>query len=243
MEAINPFSDPEFKKKILEKEGKLDQKTEDYEFIDDPSEEVVTDMKSIISATPKMPGNKTVKNIIVDASALAKNEKEARAQEMTNALNTVLTNYNKEYGLNLNLDLNNLSNALVTVSDEKNLRILELYLSNFYRGFKPILILHMMQKLALAIDYILQPENLFSQQMSIQDIYIVCEKLLQFVDQLDSLKGEVQIAGADLELKKLAEENEGSGVDLSSKESQEAIDSFMKLFNKDLGNNNDNIEK
>lgn len=100
-----------------------------------------------------------------------------------------------------------------------------------------------MQKLALAIDYILQPENLFSQQMSIQDIYIVCEKLLQFVDQLDSLKGEVQIAGADLELKKLAEENDGSGVDLSSKESQEAIDSFMKLFNKDLGNNNDNIEK
>ena len=88
-----------------------------------------------------------------------------------------------------------------------------------------------MQKLTLAIDYVLDPQRLFGQDMTTQDIFIVVEKLLQYIDQLDSLRSDVEIKGSDLELKKLAEEN--TGVDFQSEEAQQAISDFWKLFNND----------
>ena len=80
MEAINPFSDPEFKKKLLEKEGFSSDS--DYELLEDHQ-----DLKSIISDAPILP--KTAKNLILDASAIAKNEKEQKAKEMSLALNNI----------------------------------------------------------------------------------------------------------------------------------------------------------
>lgn len=222
MEAINPFSDPEFKKKLLEKEGFSSDS--DYELLEDHQ-----DLKSIISDAPILP--KTAKNLILDASAIAKNEKEQKAKEMSLALNNIFSRYNKEYGTDLQINFDSLSNTLINVSDPKSRHVLELYVSEVFKSFRPILILHLMQKLTLAIDYVLDPQRLFGQDMTTQDIFIVVEKLLQYIDQLDSLRSDVEIKGSDLELKKLAEEN--TGVDFQSEEAQQAISDFWKLFNND----------
>lgn len=222
MEAINPFSDPEFKKKLLEKEGFSSDS--DYELLEDHQ-----DLKSIISDAPILP--KTAKNLILDASAIAKNEKEQKAKEMSLALNNIFSKYNKEYGTDLQINFDSLSNTLINVSDPKSRHVLELYVSEVFKSFRPILILHLMQKLTLAIDYVLDPQRLFGQDMTTQDIFIVVEKLLQYIDQLDSLRSDVEIKGSDLELKKLAEEN--TGVDFQSEEAQQAISDFWKLFNND----------
>ena len=224
MEAINPFSDPEFKKKLLEKEGFSSDS--DYELLEDHQ-----DLKSIISDAPILP--KTAKNLILDASAIAKNEKEQKAKEMSLALNNIFSRYNKEYGTDLQINFDSLSNTLINVSDPKSRHVLELYVSEVFKSFRPILILHLMQKLTLAIDYVLDPQRLFGQDMTTQDIFIVVEKLLQYIDQLDSLRSDVEIKGSDLELKKLAEEN--TGVDFQSEEAQQAISDFWKLFNNDNG--------
>lgn len=229
MEAINPFADPEFKKDLLEKEGLGNSIAPGDECLDAELVEEFEpgEFKSIIDSAPTLP--KAAKNMILDASALAKNQTDLKVKEMENSLNQVLSNYNKEYGLDLHLNLGDLSKSLVLVSDDKNRRVLELYLSKLYRSIKPILYLHLIQKLSLTIDWVLDPQRLFGNEgLSSADYFIVVEKLIQYIDQLSQLKNEIEITGDSLELKKLAEED--SEVDISDPESQRTVEEFIRLL-------------
>lgn len=226
LDSLNPFSDPMFKKQLLEKEGKLNQNPDNYEVLE-PEE--VADLKSIITSAPKLP--KQAKNLILDASALAKNEKDQKAKEISLALNKVFSQYNSEYGLNLEVSFDSLSQTLVDVADEKKRRILQLYLSQTFDAIRPILIMHLIQRLALAIDYITAPERLFGPEMSSQDIFIVVEKLMQYIDQLNQMKSDIEIEGAGAELRKIAADMRDDSI--NSDENKEMIENFMSLFRKD----------
>lgn len=226
LDSLNPFSDPMFKKQLLEKEGKLNQNPDNYEVLE-PEE--VADLKSIITSAPKLP--KQAKNLILDASALAKNEKDQKAKEISLALNKVFSQYNSEYGLNLEVSFDSLSQTLVDVADEKKRRILQLYLSQTFDAIRPILIMHLIQRLALAIDYITAPERLFGPEMSSQDIFLVIEKLMQYIDQLNQMKNDIEIEGADAELRKIAADMRDDSI--NSDENKEMIENFMSLFRKD----------
>jgi hypothetical protein len=84
------------------------------------------------------------------------------------------------------------------------------------------------------MDYILDPERLLgSQDLTTADMFLVVEKLMSYIEQISQLQDEVTIKGADLELKKIADENKD--IDFNSSESKETIDNFMKLFNRESG--------
>lgn len=227
--ASNPFNDPEFKKQILEKEGRVNTDPGDYEILE--STEVTNNLKSIISGAPKIPGQ--VKNVILDASAIAKNEKEAKAAEVNLALNDIFSRYNKEYGTDLQINFSSLSQTLVNVADPKSRHILELFVSEVFQSVRPILILHMIGKLTLAIDYITDPARMFGGDMTLQDVFIAVEKIMQFIGQLEDMRSEIVIKGSDLELKKISEEL--GDADMSDPESKKVIDEFMNLFKSDSG--------
>ena len=228
MNTINPFSDDSFKKQLLEEQG-LSEGGNDYEILPPEDNEKVV-FGNIISAAPKIPSG--VKNVILDASALAKSDKEQKAQELNLALNDVFTRYNKEYGTNLQIDFSSLSRTLVNVSDPKSRRTLELYLSEVFQSVRPVLILTMISKLSLAIDYILDPERMFGGELQLTDIWVSVEKILQFVQQLEDMKDQILIERADLELKKLGDGESLSGNEL---ENNEVVQDFMKLFKRDNG--------
>src|SRR5574344_408661 len=230
MDSINPFNDPEFKQEILKKEGVQDP--EEAEIIDNDSS---NDLKSLISsgATMPMTGNdKKFSNIILDASALAKKEKDERAVQISSSLNNIFTEYNKKYDLDLQIDFDSMSRTLVNVSDDKSRRVLELYLSKSFRSLKSIMILHLIQRLTLAIDYITDPGRMLDQNsLTTADMFLVVEKLLSYIDTLDDLKKDIVIDGDDLELSKIATEN--TGVNLSTPESKKVIEDFMNIYIKD----------
>lgn len=230
MDVINPFTDPEFKKKLLEKESK--KSSDSYEVLDSDST-VSSDLKNIISGAPSIPDSGSLKNVILDASALAKNEKEGKALEITNSLNKVFSEYNKEYGMDLNIDFSSLSKTLINVADPNKRHVLELYVSEVMKSIRPILILHLIQRLSLAIDYVTQPERMFGQDISTADIFIIVEKLISYIEELDQIRKQVEIKGSDLELKKLAEEHKDES--LTSPEAKKAVDDFMDLLYKDSG--------
>ena len=232
MEAVNPFNDPEFKKAILGKEGRCGNvSSDDYEILQ-PAEDVSNDLKSIITGAPKLP--KTAKNLIMDASALAKTEKDAKAAEMNLALNDVFTQYNKTYGTDLQIDFSNLSNTLVNVADPKTRYTLELYVSEVFKSIRPILLLHLISKLSIALDYVLDPKRMFdSSQLSIPDLFLVIEKLQLYIENLNDLMKTSTIDKSDQILKKLAEEKNDEA--LNSPESKKAVEEFMSLFMKDSG--------
>lgn len=233
MEAINPFDNEEFKRQILGSNSKEDHRSDNYELIE-PDQDVESDMKSIISGAPKLPLSGTAKNIIVDASALSKNEKEQKAQEMQLALSQVFTKYNKEYGTDLQINFDSLSQTLVNVSDPKSRRTLELYLSEIFKSIRPILIVHMLSKLSLAIDYVLDPKNLFDKsQMTIQDTFLAVREIMNFITQIEEMKDDIMIDGSELELKKLAEKTGNEEFD--DPETKKTIEKFMDLLKKDNG--------
>lgn len=230
LDSLNPFSDPMFKKQLLEKEGKLNQNPDNYEVLE-PEE--VADLKNIITSAPKLP--KQAKNLILDASAISKSNSQAKVLQVESDLNTILSNYNKEYGLDLHLDLGNLSKSLVAVSDPRNRRILQLYLSNFYGSLKSVLVLHLMQRLMILIDDVLSPEKMLKNpEFTSQDQVILIEKILDFAERLSAMKSEFEIVGADLELAKIAEQAKEEGLD--TQENKEAVDAFMALLMKNRNN-------
>lgn len=229
MNIVNPFNDPEFKKQILGKEGKTGSESDDYEIIEDP--DISKELDTIISKAPKIP--KTAKNMVLDASAIASNQKEQKALEITSALNNVFTKYNKEYGTDLQIDFSNFSNTLVNVADPKKREVLELYVSEVFKSVRPILLLHLINRLALALDYVLDPKRMFSGELSLPDLFLVIEKLQAYIDNLNQMMSDVTIPGSDQILKKLAEDNNNESI--NSPESKKAVEDFLKLFQKDRG--------
>lgn len=223
MDIINPFQDDEIKNIILEREGKKDP--DDYELLDNNN----SDLKSIISGKPIIP-NKAAKNLFMDASALAKSEKSQKAGEITQALNSVFTKYNETYGLDLSLDFNNLANTLVSVSDEKNQAILQNYLSLTFRSFKSVMVLHLLNRVVLAIDYITDPSRMLSQEFTPQDQVVLTERLIGMIAQIDELKKDIVIEGDIQTLKKLSEDEDTGASNIDDLETREVVEGFMKLF-------------
>ena len=233
IESIDPFNDPEFKKQILKSEGKtyMDEDIEVEEILGEDPDSPNSMLKSIISNAPSIPG--VAKNLILDASAVAKNQKEAKVQEINLALNNVITNYNCEYGTDLHIDFENISKTLVNISNPETRKNLELVVSEIFKSVRPVLLLQIISKLQLAIDYVLTPERMFSQDFSSADLFLVIEKLMQYIEQLNSLMETTTIKDSDQILKKLAEQKNNSTID--SPESKQAVDDFMALFRKDSG--------
>lgn len=234
MEVINPFSDPEFKKSILGREGKkakTSSSLDTYEILQ-PDSDTSDNLKKIISSAPVLP--KQAKNIILDASAMALSEKEAKAAEMNLALNDVFTQYNKTYGTDLQIDFSNLSNTLVNVSDPKTRQTLELYVSEVFKSIRPVLLLHLISKLSIALDYVLDPKRMFdTNQLSIPDLFLIIEKLQLYIENLNELMKTTTIENSDQILKKLSEEKNDNT--MNSPESKKAIEEFMSLFMRDSG--------
>lgn len=230
------FSSDSFKKQILESEGIMasDSFSEDEEgiqFIEDNPKDDISQFENMIQSTPQIP--KGVKNIIQDASILSRNDKEQKALELNAALNQVMTRYNKEYGLNLNIDFSNMSRTLVAISNPKDRRTLELCLSEIFQSVRPILILQMISKLSLAIDYVMDPQRMFGGDLQISDIWICIEKILQYIQQLEDMKRDVIIKGSDLELKKMGQENLNSSDNNIA--NSDVVKDFMKMFKQDNG--------
>lgn len=221
--SYNPFSaDDDLRRQILGKEGR------DMDFQDQA--EQTQDLRSIITAAPRVP--KSVSRVIQDASSLAATKRDEKSQELTLALSGMMTDLNKQYGLSLDgIDLNNFSNTLVNITDPKKRRILELYLSEISQSIRPVLYLHILQRLMLVIDQVLRPENLLSNEWTAADKVLLIEKLIQEAQAVGDLVDSIKIEDSDKVLEKIAAEENQS--DLNSPENQEMIREFMRVFIKD----------
>lgn len=228
LKSVNPFDNEDIKQQILKKEGRLE--IEEAEVIED--ENTPESLKQMITAAPTLP--KSAKNIIMDANSMALAEKEQKSEEITQAIEQVFTKYNEEYGLDLSLNIRNLSQTVVDVGDPKKRQILELYLSETFKSIKPILLLNLIQKLMLIIDYTMRPEYLLDpNQFTSADILLIVDKLISYINDLNSLMDDVTIKDSDKLLKKISEEQGDS--DMESEESKNMVRNFMDMFKKDSG--------
>jgi hypothetical protein len=243
MNSFN-FNSDEFKKQVLESEGLKPSDSGDYEVLEPVDAEVAQteeidphkEFQDLISKAPMIPGtSKGVKNIIRDASALAKAGNQEKADSINTSLCQIITDYNKKYGTSLDIDFSDISRTLVNVSDPRKTRVLELYLSNVFQSIRPVIYLQMLSKLALLVDYVLDPQRLTDGSLTYSDQFICIEKILGYINLIEGLKDEILIKGADLELQKIGEEEQEEMKSGMSDDDKEMVDEFMKLFKKDKG--------
>ena len=227
----NIFDDPEVKRQILEDSG-IKPVEEEYEIIEPETteEKDLSNFQDIIQSAPKIPGGGIIKNIIKDASALVKDDNKAKEAEMNNALTEIFTQYNKEYGLDLQVDFSNFSRALVACSDERSRRVLEIYVSNLFKTIRPLLLTRMISKLAMAVEVLTDPSNLLNKnELSLTDLFLATSTILDYIGKLEELKESIVVDNSDLELKKIAEEN---NIDYQDQD-EELVKNFMELFKKE----------
>lgn len=230
LKSVNPFDNEEIKQQILKKEGRIE--IEEAEVLGDDEDTSPESLKQMITAAPTLP--KSAKNIIMDANAMSLAEKDKKNEELTQAIESVFTKYNEEYGLELSVDTRNLSQALVDVGDPKKRQILELYLSETFKSIKPILLLNLMQKLMMVMEYALDPARLLDpNQFTAADSLLIIERLMAYAQQLSDMMDEVTVKDSDKLLKKIAEENDNT--DMESEDSKNMVRNFMDLFKKDSG--------
>lgn len=234
LKSVNPFDNEEIKQQILQKEGRIEIEEADViEDLGNNSDSSSPDsLRSMITAAPTLP--KSAKNIIMDANSMSLAEKNQRSEEITQAIEQVFTKYNEEYGLDLSLDIRNLSQTVVDVGDPKKRQILELYLSETFKSIKPILLLNLIQKLMLVMNYALDPAHLLDpNQFTAADTLLIIDKILDYTRQLNDMMSEVTVKDSDKILRKISEEQ--GETDMESAESKNMVRNFMEMFKKDSG--------
>ncbi len=222
----NIFDDPEVKRQILEDQGIKPSEDDSYELIESDGEDL-SNFQEIIDSAPKIPGGGVIKNIIKDASAIVKENNQAKELAINNAISDIFSQYNKEYGLDLQIDPGNFTKTLLACSDERKQKILTLYMSRCVRSIRPILILNLITKLSMALDVILSPDKLLNpNELSLPDLFLAASQILDYIGKLEELKDSILVDNEGLELKKIAEE---SNVEYEEQD-EEMIKNFMDLF-------------
>ena len=228
---INPFDSPEVREQILKSSGYTPTEDIDYQDLGEEKPDL-SEFQGIISGVPSIPKAGTVRTIIKDTGALLKETQEAKAEGLNIALSDVMTKYNQSFGLDLHIDFNSLSRTLVACSDTRQQVILQNYVSKIFRGIRPLILLNMISKLTLALDVILAPENLLNKnELSLTDLFLATDQILNYIQKLEDMKESILIDQEDLNLKRIAQEN-----DMAYSESDEQlVADFMALFKKDNG--------
>ena len=224
IESSNPFNDPEVKKQLLRNEG-----IEEPEVIEEKDY-----IKDMLASAPQLP--KSAKNIILDSSTLLKQDRDAKSKEFNLALNSIISSYNEKYGTSISLDLDSISTSLVEIADPDKRKVLELYVSEVFKSIKPLLLLHVLNRLVICLNYVTDPKRFLdigNSGLTLPDLFLVLEKLMGYINSIDEITKYISIDSSDAILQKLADEKNDSSI--NSPESKEAVENFMKLFKKDAG--------
>ena len=224
IESSNPFNDPEVKKQLLRDEG-----IEEPEIIEEKDY-----IKDMLASAPQLP--KSAKNIILDSSTLLKQDRDAKSKEFNLALNSIISSYNEKYGTSISLDLDSISTSLVEIADPDKRKVLELYVSEVFKSIKPLLLLHVLNRLVICLNYVTDPKRFLdigNSGLTLPDLFLVLEKLMGYINSIDEITKSISIDSSDAILQKLADEKNDSSI--NSPESKEAVENFMKLFKKDAG--------
>ena len=224
IESSNPFNDPEVKKQLLRDEG-----IEEPEIIEEKDY-----IKDMLASAPQLP--KSAKNIILDSSTLLKQDRDAKSKEFNLALNSIISSYNEKYGTSISLDLDSISTSLVEIADPDKRKVLELYVSEVFKSIKPLLLLHVLNRLVICLNYVTDPKRFLdigNSGLTLPDLFLVLEKLMGYINSIDEITKSISIDSSDAILQKLADEKNDSSI--NSPESKEAVENFMRLFKKDAG--------
>jgi len=132
---------------------------------------------------------------------------------------------NTTYGLDIRFDMDSFTNTLSYIIKPKNKAAIELYLSEAYSRVRATLYMLYLNAIAQLSTQILDPRFISSNSMSYTDKLLLMRELFQYIQSLDQIYENVNVKDSDIQLRKLAEDNEDND-DFNSNEVQNFLNAL-----------------
>lgn len=178
-------------------------------FLNDPNIKKFLDNRDPIAGDLSQPTYDMV--VTASTDVLDSTDKIKMIAETNESFRNMIGEFNARYGLDVQVDLENLGGMLKFIIDPKNKRIMELYTSEFFGRFRTIIYLKMTQSIMILTDSILNANFLLSNSVSYADKFAIIEKLLDFIKSVEEIYSNVKINASDLELERIADSSEATG--------------------------------
>jgi hypothetical protein len=125
------------------------------------------------------------------------------AEQIALVFSKLFEEFNKQYGLNIYLDVNSFSKSLAHISNPKNKKALELFISEVYSSTRAILYLKYLDAIITISEKLFSPGFISSNTVTPPDMFIMIEKIFGFMEKMNLVHSEVNIPDAELKLENL----------------------------------------
>lgn len=129
-------------------------------------------------------------------------------KESTDSIKSVYDEFNRIYGLDLQIDFTSVHSIFQSIVSPDNKRIFEIYLSEVYSRFKLTNYQNIMIIITNLINQVSDPTVLLSDDVSIQDKFVMLEKLFDYLERINRIDADLEVPKTDVELKRIKKEGE-----------------------------------
>jgi hypothetical protein len=116
-----------------------------------------------------------------------------------------------------------------SIIDPNDMKVFEIYLAEAYGRFRLVIYQKLMITISALIDDISKP---MGNEISMQDRYIMIEKLLDYLSKINAIHADIKIGHADSELKRLSSETNSN--DPTALDNNEEMNQVLKALNKTI---------
>lgn len=130
--------------------------------------------------------------------------------QVANTFKQLFKDLNEQYGLDVRFDMNSFTNTLSYIIKPKNMKALEIYISEAYSRVRATLYMLYLNAIGQLSQQILDPRFISSNSMSYSDKLILMRELFSYIQSLDEIYERVKVDQSDIKLRKLSEDTDES---------------------------------
>jgi hypothetical protein len=150
-------------------------------------------------------------------------------KETLDSITDLYKSYNAKYGLSININTDSIMDNFKSIIDPNDMKVFEIYLAEAYGRFRLVIYQKLMITISALIDDISKP---MGNEISMQDRYIMIEKLLDYLSKINAIHADIKIGHADSELKRLSSETNSN--DPTALDNNEEMNQVLKALNKTI---------
>lgn len=174
----------------------------------------------------------------VDKMLDIKRVQDAQSVDVVKTFRDLFNDLNTTYGLDIQFDFNSFTRTLQYMITPRNMKAVEVYISEAYSRTRATLYLLYLNSIAQLSTQVLDPRFLTSNSMSYTDRLLLLRELFTYLKSLDEIYEKVKVKDGDIRLRKLSEESE-EGDTLQNENVQAFLDTLMQNVKQGDNKNSD----
>lgn len=128
---------------------------------------------------------------------------ESPSDQALTTFQNLLDKFNSKHNLNLKVNFTSFFDNMAMLQDGNNRRLMELYISETWADFRVIFFMRILYCLVILADKIASPERLGDISTTVEQDFILIDKLFEFINKISMLGKDIGIFDTESELTRL----------------------------------------